>query len=384
MQILDVSAKSYAVPTTMPHLDQVFHLPIVMTTITVEDGIFGTGIGMGLEASPAMALFINRTIAPALMHQNALNNEYIWAQLLNKYNNWAMTGFWSQVISAIDIALWDIKGKVCSQPIARLLGGANDRAPTYVTFGATEHTIADLEQTATTLVSEGHRALKMVVGGLKHPSLHNSAMDRRGVAENANIEKDAERVAAVRSVIGPDIGLMVDANCKLELSQAVQLSERIAEYDIAWFEEPIVRNDPLLLRQLREKMSIPIAIGQFTTHSWAHRDLIMNRAIDIVQPNVVTAGGFTECMKIAALARSFNLSVANGGAWPHHNLHLQLAVPNGGPVEFHWLAWEAGERIFVDPPKTAGGYVEMPERPGLGFDPLPDEDLEQFRMDEVA
>lgn len=150
------------------------------------------------------------------------------------------------------------------------------------------------------------------------------------------------------------------------------MCELVEPYRIAWFEEPVAGNDYRLLRQLRQHTTIPIAAGQQLSHLWAHRDLIINEAIDISQPNVCHAGGFTETVKVAAVAKAMNLPIANGGAWPYHNMHLHAGVPNGGRVEFHWLAWKACEILFDGTPVPANGWASIPDRPGLGFDPNPD------------
>jgi L-rhamnonate dehydratase len=119
-------------------------------------------------------------------------------------------------------------------------------------------------------------------------------------------------------------------------NRALELCKLIEPYKITWFEEPVYQNGALLLADLRRHTSIPIAAGQNEGHRFRHRELIVNRGVDIAQPNVCSVGGYTETVKVAALAQAFNLPIANGGGWPDHNMHLQAAMSNGWRVEFHF------------------------------------------------
>ena len=124
-----------------------------------------------------------------------------------------------------------------------------------------------------------------------------------------------------------------------------------------------------LLADLRRRTSIPLSAGQGESHRFRHRELIINQAVDILQPNVCYVGGYTEAMKVAAMAQTFNLLIANGGGWPHHNMHFFAAVPNGWRVEFHYVMWKVGETIYQNPPVPARGWVTLREDPGLGLEP---------------
>lgn len=377
MTVARVEAVPYSVPVQVPYAASTFHLPLVLVTVHGSDGASGSGIATGPGTAVAMSSYIEGPIAADLVGDDVMAPERTWQRLHAKYNNWLHGGFWSSVLSAVDIALWDLRGKYLGQPVARLLGGASTTAPVYVTFGISEHTVADLETFAKELVAQGHRRLKMTVGGIQHPSAGAEGISVDGAPR---VDVDAERVLAVRAAVGPDVELMIDANCRLSLTDATRLCRLLEDARLSWFEEPITGNDPRLLAQLRQGTDIPIAAGQRCGHSWAHRELIVGGAVDISQPNVVNGGGFTECVKVAALARAFNVPIANGGAWPHHNLHLHAGLANGGPVEYHWIAWKTGEALFDNPPSCADGVAQVPEAPGLGFDPKPREELAQYAV----
>src|SRR5690606_9793911 len=136
-----------------------------------------------------------------------------------------------------------------------------------------------------------------------------------------------------------------------------------------WFEEPVYGNDAQLLADLRSRTTIPIAAGQNEGHLFRHRQLLQAGAVDIIQPNVCYVGGYTQGQKVAGMAQAFNVPIANGGGWPHHNMHLQAGMSNGWRVEFHYLMWKVGEIIYKNPPAPSRGYVTLSEEPGLGLEP---------------
>src|SRR5262245_5781841 len=175
------------------------------------------------------------------------------------------------------------------------------------------------------------------------------------------------RAHAVREAVGPDIELFIDANCNLDLYHATRLAEMVKP--ISFFEEPITQNDALQMAELRRATGVPLACGQNEGLLFRFRDLLLAEAVDFVQPNVVITGGFTQCVKVAALAAAFNVSIANGGAWSFHNMHLQAGVSNGTLVEHHYLAVELCKQIYHDLQMPKDGFVTLPETPGLGFEP---------------
>ncbi len=130
----------------------------------------------------------------------------------------------------------------------------------------------------------------------------------------------------------------------------------------------MTQNDPLQMGQLRRQSGIPLACGQNEGLLFRFRDLLLHEAIDYAQPNVAISGGFTQSLKIAGLAAAFNIPIANGGAWPYHNMHLQAGVANGSLVELHYLAVELSKLIYTGLPCCQDGLLTLPEAPGLGFE----------------
>jgi L-rhamnonate dehydratase len=322
-------------------------------TVETDKGIAGHGLTRGSQRF-AIREFINREAAPFLRGKNPLETERVWNQLYKQFNPRAQTGMWSSAVSAIDIALWDLKGKHYKEPVWRLLGGAQNPVPAYVTFGLKQYSADQLVEVATQLVAQGEKRLKMVVA-----------------VDPENPQVDANRVRAVRQAVGDDVELMIDANYLFSFGRALELCKLVEPYRITWFEEPVYQNDALLLADLRRHTSIPLAAGQNEGHRFRHRELIANHAVDIAQPNVCSVGGYTEAVKVAALAQAFNLPIANGGGWPHHNMHLHAAMTNGWRVEFHFEMWGVGDKIYKEPPAPDHGWVTLAETPGLGLEPRP-------------
>jgi L-alanine-DL-glutamate epimerase-like enolase superfamily enzyme len=291
-----------------------------------------------------------------------LAHERIWDKLYWTMLPRGQTGYGAHALAAIDVALWDLKGKAVGQPVWRLLGGARERVPVYVTFGFHFFDREELAEAAKFWVANGFTRLKMTVA-------HEGLARRDSKPLIDLIREDAARVRAVRAAVGPDVELFIDANCSLDLYHALRLVEMIRECNISFFEEPITQNDALAMAQLRKQGGVRLACGQNEGLSFRFRDFLLNEAVDYVQPNVVITGGYTQCLKIAGLAASFNVPIANGGAWAFHNMHLQAGLANGSLVEHHYLAGEFCRRIYKNLPMPAEGWLVLPDMPGLGFEP---------------
>jgi L-alanine-DL-glutamate epimerase-like enolase superfamily enzyme len=363
MKIVRVAATALNVPLriVLPGIDRMASLEACFVEVETDSGIVGHGLG-AITRETVIAEIVNRVIAPAIMGEDPLAHEHIWDKLYWTLTPRGQTGFGAQALAAVDIALWDIKGKALGQPVWRLLGGARARVPLYATFGFNFFSREELAAAAKLWVSQGYRRLKMVVG---HEALRRR--DQRPLAEV--IREDAARVEAVRDAVGPDIALYIDANCSLDLHHAALLAEMVKPCRISFFEEPITQNDALQMRELRRRTGMPLACGQNEGLIFRFRDLLLNEAVDYLQPNVVSGAGFTQCVRIAGLAAAFNVPLANGGAWQYHNMHLQAGLANGGLVEMHYLADELYKRIYRGLPQPEDGAMTLPDAPGLGFEP---------------
>ncbi len=335
-------------------------LSCVVIEIETADGVIGHGF-TAITEEEVVVEAINAIAAPALIGLDALDRERIAEELYWILTPRGQTGYASHAISCIDIALWDIFGKVANMPCWSLLGGARREVPLYVTFGFGSFDREQLGDVARHLKAEGTTRFKMVVG-------HHALAKRIAGADLRKIlTEDIERVRAARSAIGDDAELYIDANCSLDPSSARWLAERIADCGISFFEEPVRDNDPAQMAELRRTTGVRIAAGQNEGQLSRFQALLDAGAVDVLQPNAVICGGFTAAAKVAALAQARNVTIANGGAFPYHNMHLHAGLAHGGLVEWHLVAVEMCKAIFKGLPDATGETLRLPDLPGLGF-----------------
>ncbi|HXG52027.1 MAG TPA: mandelate racemase/muconate lactonizing enzyme family protein [candidate division Zixibacteria bacterium] len=350
------------IPVTPPLFEQPLRVAARLLRIKTDEGITGTSQIGGFMHSATMA-FLRDDLAPFLEGRDPLETERLMHEMLWKFNSRAHGGVWSFAASAVDVALWDIKGKFYKTPVWRLLGGAQKSLPAYVTFGLRAYDPDALIEAARYWVAAGQTRLKIQVGrldarGRTDPSGAGSSHREESPAE------DERRVRAVREAVGEKVELMVDANCLMKYDTALRWCKRLEPYDLMWFEEPIVRNDRALLAELRRRTRIPIAAGQWDGF-YTLCDLVRAGAVDFLNIHVLSVGGFTMGMKAAGVAQAFSLPVGNGDQF---DLHLHAAVPNGWRAEFHvsnWLLWKT---LYKEVPEPVQGWVTLSERPGLGLE----------------
>lgn len=330
--------------------------------IETDCGLIGHGL-TAITEEEVVAHIINEVAGPALIGADASRHEAIWNQLYWLLCPRGQTGYGMHAVAALDVALWDIKGKQLQQPIWALLGGARPKVPVYTTFGFGFLDRDALVEAARACVKQGFQHIKMVVG--------HAALARRDEPRPLLdvIREDAARVQAVREAVGPDVSLYIDANCSLDAYHATRLAEMTRDCRLAFFEEPVTQNDVRAMADLRRQTGVPLAAGQNEGLSFRFRDLLMAGAVDYVQPNVVISGGYTQSAKIAGMAEAFNVAIANGGAFPLHNMHLHGGLVHGGRVEWHLVAVEMMKALYRDVPAPKAGWLELPNAPGLGFEP---------------
>jgi D-galactarolactone cycloisomerase len=275
-----------------------------------------------------------------------------------------------QALSALDIALWDIAGKVHGQPLYQLLGGAfRERIPVYG-YGMMLERVPDLaarfRDESAGLVERGFQAVKMKVG--------------------LGWREDIKLVEAVRQGIGPETRLMVDANHAYTLAEAMPFGRALEDYDVHWFEEPVAPEDRAGYLELRQALDVNIAGGEAEFTRWGFRDLIEGRCVDILQPETCALGGVSEYQKVLALAHSHLTPVINH-VWGSSvavalNMHLVAAMPDlpGGahPVqpmlEYDTTPNRFREELLTEPlaiqeqVQASRGTVALPKGPGLGVE----------------
>ncbi len=372
-EIREVTATPVNIPLTIDvgPVSAKSNLSGVVVEVTTASGITGCGF-TAITEEEIVAAAVNAVAAPNLVGMDALRREQIAERLYWLLTPRGQTGYASHAISAIDLALWDILGRATGLPCWRILGGARSRVPLYVTFGFGGFSREQLSDAAAHLKGEGVTRFKMVVGH------HALAKRNDGADVFAQLEEDVARVRAVREALGEGPELFVDANCSLDPLSARWLAERIAEFGIAFFEEPVRDNDPAAMAELRRATGMRVAAGQNEGQLFRFERLMNAGAVDVIQPNAVICGGLTAAAKVGALAQAKNVTMVNGGAFPYHNMHLNAGLANGGLVEWHLAAVAMCEALFDDLAEPDGWELPLPDAPGLGFA------LDRGRLRELA
>jgi D-galactarolactone cycloisomerase len=339
----------------------------MIVKVETDEGITGWGEAFG----PAMVhkSIIESVYAPMLIGKNPLDNRVIWESLYNRLQDHGQKGVSIEAISAIDIALWDIKGKYFNLPVYQLLGGAHrDRVKPYATGLYHRHSdkvIDELVEEASTYVEQGFKGVKLKIG--------------------FGVEDDKKKIRAIRKAIGDDITMMVDANHAYNSKTAIEVGKVMEECNVAWFEEPVPPEDIDGYLTVKNAISVPIAGGEAEFTKYGFYELIDRRAIDILQMDNCVMGGLTEYFNILPQAQVKNIQccphIWGSAIAVRAGLHAAFAQPDFPkslyPEEL-WLELDRTANIFreelsFNKLKIKNGYVDKPTEPGLGL--VIDEDL---------
>jgi L-alanine-DL-glutamate epimerase-like enolase superfamily enzyme len=321
-----------------PNQRRVFGYVEVLT----DEGLSGFCPG---AAHPSV---IEQDLKPVLVGENPLEIERLWHRLWQGWRHPKMDD--AMAISKVDIALWDLAGKILGQPVWRLLGGARQRVPAYGAGGMYQpgKGVAELCAEMVDFVEAGFPAVKMKVGALP-------------------FKEDVARVAAVREAIGDDVELMVDGNHAWTVSEAILFGRAIERYRPHWLEEPVDPWDHRGCAEVARALDVPVATGENVSTRYGFRDMIDARACDIVQADALYCGGLTEWRKIAAYAEAHNLPMAPHGS-AHVGAHCVGGVQNGLVVEVGMYAGRKPSRPpIVAPIVVEKGWIDLGETPGLGL-----------------
>ena len=342
---------------------QVVHLPIdppiltailgsirsadcVLTFLDTDEGITGEGLVFSIN---------NRRLG--VIHEMVRNLEDLVIGLDPRMGGSVNARAWKDLnflgyegvsivgLAAIDNALWDLRGKAAGLNVAHLIGACRPSVPTYASGGLwLGSSIDELQKQAAGYVAQGFRAMKTRVGP-------------------TDPEKMVERVAAVREAIGPDIGLMVDANQQMTVKQAIRIGRMMEELNLTWFEEPIICHDHEGEAQIAAALDTPIASGETV---YTHRGILKMleaRSADVLMPDLQRMGGPTEFIKAAHLCEAYNIPCSSH-LFPEMSLPLLAALPGSYYLEhMPWFEAIYRERIELD----AAGNAIVPDRPGWGF-----------------
>jgi D-galactarolactone cycloisomerase len=348
------------------------------TLIRVETDTGLAGLGAALGTPPVVTAIVEHELAPDIVGEDPMFSERLYEKM---YNGSRATpalergvaqpevsrrrGVVMEAIAGIDIAIWDVKAQALGIPLYQALGAARRAIRGYASGGWAPGDEAEAELAG--YAAKGFTAVKMRVVG----------------RDGFSIAKCVRRVQAARRGLGPDVELMVDAHGSLEVTTAITLAKALEPYNIAWFEEPVSPDDHDGQAEVRRATTIPIASGEREFTRFDFQDLLDHRALDIAQPDIARAGGFTEIRRIAALTSTHGVRLAphawGSGVLFAASIHMAMAAPNCHILEvsqgYMPMMWELFNEPFEIRPD---GTVHAPERPGLGFTLRP-EALERFQ-----
>jgi len=343
--------------------------------VQTDEGVTGWG-----EVTTSTRL-ANRTVASSLRHlnellvgANPLEIESIWNRTYRNFTYMGSRGAAALCLSGVDIALWDIKGKVLGQPIYELLGGKVREDvllythPDQSKFTTKEGVVEEIMG----IVNSGHTALKFD----PFPHLHGLQIRRNGYLDG-ELTRKAERIAAeltalIRETTGPDIEILIDAHGRFNVPTAIRLCNTLEDAgQIDWFEEPVPPESYHALRQVRDKINVPIAVGERQHTRWEFVPILEKELADYIMPDVTWTGGISEMKKISTMAEAYYVPVSPHDASGPINVvaggHVMITVPNFYRIETSMHDLSCYNRFIETPLNNSGGSLKLTGEPGLGI-----------------
>lgn len=354
------SVAAFRIPTSTPEADGTFAWDAT-TLVTVEVSAAGhTGLGY-TYADRSTAVLAEEQLLPLLIGEDASASARHWQAMVTAVRNLGRDGIAGMAISAIDLALWDLKAKLFDRPLLSLLGSARDAISTYASGGFTNYADGELREQLGGWAAAGFPAVKLKVG--------------------REAGRDAARIALAREAVGPDVDLLVDANAAFTPRQAIAMAATMAPLGVTWFEEPVIATDLAGLREVRAAMpsGIEIAGGEYGYQAATFRALLEARALDVLQADVTRCGGVTGWLQAAALCEAFAVPLSSHCA-PALHVPLACAAPRARHVEYFHDHARIEAMLFEGAPQPVKGMLSPPaDRPGFGLT-LRHRDAERFRI----
>jgi L-alanine-DL-glutamate epimerase-like enolase superfamily enzyme len=350
VEALDVSV--FIVPTEEPEADGT--LTWSSTTVVVAETRAAGTSGLGFTyGTAACATFIEDVLRDHVVGADPMDVPAVWASMVRAIRNQGRPGVASMAIAAVDVSLWDLKGKLLDRPLAALLGSVRQEVPVYGSGGFTSMTEERLtEQLEGWVLRDGIAAVKMKIG----------------TDWGAEEERDLRRVAMARKAIGDDARLLVDANGGYARKQAVRVGRALSSEGVVWFEEPVSSDDLEGLREIRDLVDMEVAAGEYGYDLPYFERMLRAGAVDCLQADVTRCAGITEWLRVASVAAAHGLEISGHTAQSLH-AHPACAVPNLRHIEYFADHARVDRLLFDGVLDPAGGVLRPdPSRPGLGLE----------------
>ncbi len=320
---------------------------LLTVRIVTSSGASGLGYTytVGKTGAAAIRAHLEHDLRPLLLGEDPRRVERLWQRMWQALHYVGRGGVATFAISAVDVALWDLKAKLAGEPLWRFLGGHDPQVKVYAGGIDLEMPLDELREQTQANLERGFRAIKMKVG-----------RDR--------LSEDVDRVAAMRELLGPDMPLMVDANMRWSVAEAIQAARAFQDFDVFWLEEPTIPDDIEGHVQIAREGGLPIAAGENLHTIYELQKAIASGGVAFPEPDLSNCGGVTGWMKAARLAEAHNLPVTTHGVHDLH-VHLLAAAPNASYLEAHGFGLE---RYLRHPMEIRDGVTLAPDRPGHGVE----------------
>lgn len=334
----------------------------LLIRVESDEGLVGWGESFAIPE--VGSVIVSKVLKPLVIGRDPLDYEGLWERMYFGLGYGGVKGVMVEALSGVDMALWDLRGKHQEKSVGELLSAAlggvslRPRVACYAT-GLYYEPLDDLLAEARSYVEQGFTAMKMKIG--------------------LGIDEDLQRVAAVRQAVGSAVSLKVDANCGYDVNDAQELEQRLREFNIDWFEEPVIVEDLHGYRMLKDNSEVRIAGGEGEYTRWGFRELLP--VVDVAQPDVARCGGLTEAVRILQMAAQRQVPIAphawSGAVCLAASLHLAAVAPTFEIFEYDRTPHPLREALTKEPFDYRDGTLAVPSGPGLGIE-LDDEALARY------